>query len=82
MLSRRPNSLHVFLFSHGLDCDVDCYAVNNYVGFSLMDASTMVSLAANWSTMPNKSSCTIERIGVRKYVENVLFHISEKKSFN
>ena len=59
------------MFSHGLDCDVDYYTVNDYVGFGLMDASKMVSLAAYWSTVPDKSSCTIERIGVRKYVENV-----------
>ena len=38
----------------------------------------MVSLAANWSTVPDKSSCTIERIGVRKYVENVLLRLSKK----
>lgn len=42
--------------------------VNDYVGFGLMDASKMVSLAANWSTVPEKSSCTIERIGVKKQI--------------
>ena len=66
------------MFSHGLDCDVDYYTVNDYVGFGLMDASKMVSLAANWSTVPDKSNCTIKRIGARKYVENVLFRLSKK----
>ena len=42
----------------------------------------MVSLAANWSTVPDKSSCTIERIGVRKYVENFLFRLSKKFGYN
>ena len=49
-----------------LSCVVDLYAVNDYVGFGLMDASRMASLAANWSTVPNKSICTVERIGVNR----------------
>lgn len=42
--------------------------VNDYVGFGLMDASRMASLAANWSTVPNKSICTVERIGVNRLI--------------
>ena len=45
---------------------VDRYAVNDYVGFGLMDASKMTSLAANWSTVPKKSICSVERIGVNR----------------
>ena len=45
---------------------VDRYAVNDYVGFGLMDASRMASLAANWSTVPQKSICSVERIGVNR----------------
>ena len=49
-----------------LSCVVIRYAVNDYVGFGLMDASKMASLAANWSTVPKKSICSVERIGVNR----------------
>ena len=52
---------------------VDRYAVNDYVGFGLMDASKMTSLAANWSTVPKKSICSVERIGVNRWVGRTLF---------
>ena len=34
-------------------------AVNDYVGFGLMDASKMVELASNWTTVPEKVACNI-----------------------
>ena len=55
-----------FLLVPYLSYYVDSVAVNDYVGFGLMDASKMVSLAANWSTVPEKLNCTIEHIGVNK----------------
>ena len=41
-------------------------AVNDYVGFGLMDASRMVEIASNWTTVPEKVTCTISRNAVKK----------------
>ena len=34
-------------------------AVNDYVGFGLMDASRMVEFASSWTTVPEKVNCSI-----------------------
>jgi len=41
-------------------------AVNDYVGFGLMDASWMVEFASKWTTVPEKVTCTIPRLSVNK----------------
>ena len=50
-------SLHILFFD----------LVNDYVGFGLMDASKMVEVAVNWSTVPPKVTCTIPRLHVYRY---------------
>ena len=41
-------------------------AVNDYVGFSLMDAKQMVDLAVKWKRVPTNVTCTIPRRGVNR----------------
>lgn len=41
-------------------------AVNDYVGFGLMDAKQMVDLAVKWKRVPTNVTCTIPRRGVNR----------------
>ena len=54
--------MSLFLHFHFICFD----AVNDYVGFGLMDASRMVEFASNWTTVPEKVTCTIPRLAVKK----------------
>ena len=38
-----------------------------------MDASRMVEFASNWTTVPEKVTCTIPRLALKRYVRKLLF---------
>ncbi|PFX24918.1 Proprotein convertase subtilisin/kexin type 4 [Stylophora pistillata] len=41
---------------------------SNSVGFGLMDAHGLVSLAVNWTTVPPQLNCTVSRISVNRLI--------------
>ena len=41
-------------------------AVNDYVGFGLMDAKQMVDVAVKWKRVPSNITCTIPRHNVNR----------------
>ena len=56
---KNRNKVSICLFT-----DIFLDAVNDYVGFGLMDAKQMVDLAVKWKRVPTNVTCTIPRPGV------------------
>ena len=44
------------------------FTASNNVGFGLMDAHRLVSLAVNWTTVAPQLNCTISRLHINRCV--------------
>ena len=63
---KNRNKVSIIIIFICLFTDLFFDAVNDYVGFGLMDAKKMVDLAVKWKRVPTNVTCTIPRRGVNR----------------